>query len=367
MPRRGENIYKRKDGRWEGRFKFDNVTGKYKYVYAPTYRQVKEKLYELKTRKTPANDQKKSMSDLCNIWLDYKRHYIKESTYVKYNNIIESHIKPFIGKFYINELSEYDLQKYVLHLTSHGRLSGGGLSNKTVKDILTVLSSIFRYSKNAGFCCNNFHIEKFYPKAEKKQIKVLTSKDRIDLERYLSKSDNPMKIGILLALYSGMRIGELCALKWDHIDLDAGIISVNQTLQRLQDIDNKGKTKILISEPKSQSSKRIVPIPYFMIEILKKVKPKDNDTFFLTGNRSFTEPKNLENIFKRCLKECNIQKTNFHTLRHTFATRCVETGFDIKSLSEILGHSNVSTTLNLYAHPTIEHKKNNMDKLVLFK
>ena len=133
MPRRGENIYKRKDGRWEGRFKFDNITGKYKYVYAPIYRQVKEKLYELKTRKTPANGHKKLMSDLCNIWLDYKRHCIKESTYVKYNNIIESHIKPFIGKFYINELIEYDPQKYVLHLTSNGNLNGGVLSNKTVR------------------------------------------------------------------------------------------------------------------------------------------------------------------------------------------------------------------------------------------
>ena len=164
-----------------------------------------------------------------------------------------------------------------------------------------------------------------------------------------------------------MHIGEICALKWNNIDLNAGTISVYQTLQRLQDKENKGKTKILITEPKSQSSKRIIPIPAFLTELLKQIRPASPCAYILTGDKKFMEPRTLENIFKKCLSDCDIQCINFHALRHTFATRCVEACFDIKTLSEILGHSNVSTTLNLYTHPTLEHKRANMNKLVPFE
>ena len=191
--------------------------------------------------------------------------------------------------------------------------------------------------------------------------------DRIRLEHYLLQSNDLTKYGILLALYSGMRIGEICALKWSNINLKSGTVSVCQTLQRLQDRENKGKTKIYISEPKTQSSKRIIPIPDFLTELLKTIQPQNNHTFLLTGTKSPIEPKTLENAFKRCLKKCNIPRINFHILRHTFATRCVELGFDMKSLSEILGHASMGTTLSIYAHPTLECKRNNMKKLVFLK
>ena len=191
--------------------------------------------------------------------------------------------------------------------------------------------------------------------------------ERIHLEGYLLKANDPAKFGILLALYSGMRIGEICALKWSNINLEAETISVVQTLQRLQDSENKGKTKILISEPKSQSSKRIIPIPTFLTELLRKIKPQIPDAFLLSGNKNPIEPKTLQNKYKSCLKDCNIPYINFHTLRHTFATRCVEVGFDIKALSEILGHSSVGKTLNLYAHPTLEYKRSNMNKLAFLE
>lgn len=341
MPRRGENIYKRKDGRWEGRFKPDGISGKYKYVYAHTYKATKEKLNKLKSKDLSGNGKQILLSELCKEWLAYKRTDIKESTYIKYRNIIVKHIDPRLGNTYINNMQNEDIQNYALFL----KISG--LSSKSIKDILSLVSAIFKYAAGNGLCTAKLRIENFYPKAEKKQIRVLPADERIRLERYLLKTDEPAKYGILLALYSGMRIGEICALKWSHIDLNAETISVCQTLQRLQDMKNCGKTKILISEPKSQSSKRLIPIPAFLAELLKSIKPQNPCGFFLTDGKDAMEPKTLQNKFKKCLKECDIPYINFHTLRHTFATRCVEAGFDMKSLSEILGHANVSTTANI--------------------
>lgn len=361
MSRRGENIYKRKDGRWEGRYKPDGFSGKYRYVYAHTYKETKEKLIDLKTKEYSQSKKRILVSSLCDEWLEFKNQDIKESTYIKYRNIISNHIKPIIGRLYINSLQEEDMQKYALLLKNKG------LSNKSVRDILSVVSAIFKYTQKIGAYTDNIHIEDLYPKAEKRQIGIFPDDERIRLEGYLLNANDPVKFGILLALYSGMRIGEICALKWSNINLETETISVVQTLQRLQDRENKGKTKILISEPKSQSSKRIIPIPAFLVELLRKIKPQTFDAFLLSGNQNPIEPKTLQNKYKRCLKECNIPYINFHTLRHTFATRCVQVGFDIKSLSEILGHSSVGTTLSLYAHPTLEYKRSNMNKLAILE
>lgn len=164
MPRRGENIYKRKDGRWEGRFKPDGYSQKYKYVYAPTYKQAKEKLNELKINKLSDN-KKVLLSELCNRWLEFKCGDIKESTYIKYRNIILNHINPRIGNACINSMRTDDLQKFALSLKS------GGLSNKSIRDILAVLSAIFKYAEKVGLCTDKLHIEDLYPKTEKKTDK----------------------------------------------------------------------------------------------------------------------------------------------------------------------------------------------------
>ena len=361
MSKRGENIYKRKDGRWEVRVKLNESQGKYKYLYAATYKEAKEKLYAFKSKMQSEQTKTVLLSELCNDWLYYKQQDIKESTYIKYRNIIEKHIIPFFSNTNISRIQTADIHKFVIFLKTDG------ISNKTVKDILSVLSSVFKYSAKVGVSYNNIDFEGICPKSEKKQIKLLPSHERIMLEHYLINLKNYTGYGILLSLYSGLRIGELCALKWENIDLKSEIISVTNTLQRLQDKDNKGKTKILISEPKSQNSKRIIPIPKFIIHYLEEIKPDKKSAYLLTGNDSFVEPKTLENRYKKILKESNIPYINFHSLRHTFASRCIEVGFDIKSLSEILGHSSVSTTLNLYVHPTLEYKKSNMNKLTLLE
>ena len=352
MPKRGENIYKRKDGRWEGRYLKPNK--KYGYIYGNAYKEVKEKLNIAKVNLKNENDKSK-ISVLCDKWLEYKEQFIKESSFVKYRNITEKYIKPYFKEIPTNKVDEYIIEDFVKDLFDKG------YSAKTVKITLSVLEGVFSYFKVKI----DFSFNRFIPKPEQKEIHILTEKEWIRLERHLSKSEDPCKIGVLTALYTGIRIGELCALKWENIDLSLGIMKIAATLQRIQDFKETTdkKTKIIITEPKTPSAKRIIPLPNFLTMKLKRIKPKTDTAFLLTGNERFIEPRILTVIFKKYLKECNITDINFHSLRHTFATRCVEAEFEPKALSEILGHSSVNTTLGIYTHPSLEYKRENINRL----
>lgn len=352
MSKRGENIYKRKDGRWEGRYLKPNK--KYGYIYGNAYKEVKEKLNIAKVNLKNENEKSK-ISVLCDKWLEYKEQFIKESSFAKYKNITEKYIKPYFKGIPTNKLDEYIIEDFVKNL------SDKGYSAKTVKITLSVLESVFSYSKIKI----DFSFNRFIPKAEQKEIHILAEKERIRFEKYLSKSEDPCKIGVLTALYTGIRIGELCALKWENIDLVKGFIRIAATLQRIQDfkeITDK-KTKIIITEPKTPSAKRIIPLPSILIKKLKCIKPKTDTAFLLTGNERFIEPRMLTVIFKKHLKECGIDDINFHSLRHTFTTLCIETDFEPKALSEILGHSSVNITLGIYTHPSLEYKRENINRL----
>lgn len=352
MSKRGENIYKRKDGRWEGRYL--NPNKKYGYIYANSYKEVKEKLNTAKVN-LKNESEKTKISVLCDKWLEYKEQFIKESSFGKYRNITEKYIKPYFKEIPTNKVDEYIIEDFVKDLSEKG------YSTKTVKITLSVLEAVFSYSKIKI----NFSLNRFIPKAEQKAIHILTEKERIRLEKYLLKSEEPCKIGVLTALYTGIRIGELCALKWENIDLSLGIIRIAATLQRIQNFKETTdkKTKIIITEPKTPSAKRIIPLPNFLINKLKCIKHKNGTVFLLTGNERFIEPRMLTVIFKKYLKECSIGDINFHSLRHTFTTRCVEADFEPKALSEILGHSSVNTTLGIYTHPSLEYKRENINRL----
>lgn len=202
-------------------------------------------------------------------------------------------------------------------------------------------------------------------KIERPDISVISKRDQEVLIQYLKNSATNCDIGILLCLFTGIRIGELCALRNSEISVSTKTLCINSTMQRIQcfDEDSNSKTKIIITPPKSCFSKRSIPLPDCIMPYLENIK-KDDESFFLTGSKTeYIEPRSMQNYFKRVLKENGIQKTNFHALRHTFATNCVELGFDTKSLSEILGHSNVSITLNRYVHPSMAQKKKNMQLL----
>ena len=237
------------------------------------------------------------------------------------------------------------------------------LSPKTVSSIMCVLKNIFDYAA---------HVKQYVTvdlrgisiKQPQRQLRVLSLSEQHTLSAYLCENLNLYNLGILICLYTGLRVGEICALRWEDVNFEEKAIYVHQTMQRLQCTESdKNKTQILISNPKSNSSVRRIPIPDELFNFIDQYRFPDN-AYFLTGtSKQYVEPRNMQNKFKKVLKDCGIENANFHALRHTFATRCVELGFDIKSLSEILGHSSVSITLNRYVHPSMELKLQNMNKL----
>ncbi len=368
MSKRGENIYKRKDGRWEGRYiiSYEQNRPKFGYIYGKTYNETKCKLNEAKSAQQNKNNNI-TYKSLLTDWLNVSKPKIKESTYSRYQHLISTHIENHFGKYFVSMITTHMMESYVNDLLFEGRLDGkGGLSPKTVSDILSIIKNSFCYAEISGYQTNcNFK----YISVKKKhfEIEVLDKKEQNTLIQFLLNKTDLNKMGIILSLYTGIRLGELCALKWQNICFDSNIIRIRYTMQRIQnnDVQSAQKTKIIITEPKSPSSIRDIPIPKCIIEIVRRFQSNPGD-FILTGsNWEFVEPRTMQNRFKKILAESGIGDKNFHILRHTFATRCVEQGFETKSLSEILGHSNVNITLNRYVHSSIQLKRDNMDKLEL--
>lgn len=372
MPRTGENIYKRKDGRWEGRYiKSRSPSGRaiYGYLYARTYRELKLKmnsvfLLQNEHKQTDSLTETVQFNMISYEWLDSKQPYIKESTFVKYRNLLKDYILPNIGNENIKTLDYEKLQSFCLFLLKEGSKKGTGLSAKTVSDIFSIVKGIMQYSSNKGDvpACNGKAI---HIKQEPPNMRVLSNAEQDALIKYLLMFKNYRNLGLLLCLFTGLRIGEICALKWRDVSLENGTVFIHQTMQRIQlDEEKLGrKTKILISTPKSACSIRTIPLPCELIEILKKYE-EPAEAYFLTGNPlKYIEPRTMQNYFKKVIADCSIEEANFHSLRHSFATRCVEAGFDVKSLSEILGHATVNITMNRYVHPSLDLKRENMNRL----
>lgn len=362
MPRRGECIYKRKDGRWEARYVKEiraDGTKKYGSVYAASYKEVKEKQRKMLETFSKAEETKAeiTVAQVIDEWLTATRQKIRASTFQKYESLCRNHILPRLGAVPLQQLSRTDIIVFAEQLEKQGRIAGGGLSRKTVNDILIVLGLILSYAEEEY----SFHAPKItYLREEKKPACVLSRQDEEKLICALLEDMDSFKFGVLFALYTGVRIGELCALQWE--DIDGACVSITKTMQRLQSED--GKTEIVIGEPKSSSSRRLIPLPPFLLPFVEKFRKTDG--FVLqTKKNAFMEPRVIQIKFKKLLKTCHIEPVNFHTLRHTFATRCIENGFDAKTLSEILGHSDVKITLNRYVHSSFELKKLYMEKLTL--
>ncbi|MBP3924151.1 tyrosine-type recombinase/integrase [bacterium] len=371
MSRRGENIYKRKDGRWEGRYIKAHINGKskYGYVYAKTYKEVKEKL---STVAISFNETKgisvsisKPMSEagfekVAAEWLETLKPRLKESSVVKYTNILKKYLLPYFKNNSIEAITREEIDDFIKVLLVEG-YSGAGLAPKTVLSIVSVLKSVFEYADQYGKY-DVADIRKLTVKQPQKSMRVLSISEQQKLSQYLCNDLTLINLGILVCLYTGVRIGEICALKWEDISFEEQYLYVHKTMQRIQnEKDAEKKTFIWISTPKSDCSIRKIPLPDELFKLLTKARCPDN-TYFLTGlEDSFIEPRTLQNRFKAAIHICAIQDANFHALRHTFATRCVELGFDVKSLSEILGHASVNITLNRYVHPSMDLKQKNMN------
>lgn len=362
MAKRGENIRKRKDGRWEGRYIASySDTGKacYHSVYGKTYADTKEKLKQYKTHYYQNINSKITMAELFKEWLYMKQDSIKESSYVKYHNFIENHFIPYFGKSKAMYLTNEHIQNFIFQKNY--------FSEKTVHDMISVLIQIIKYGQSKRYIGYfNFQVL-IYPKIPYTELTVLKKSEFTKLVNYIQLTFEIQKIGVLLSLFMGIRIGEISALQWKDVNFDDEIIHIEKTMQRLKvfDTESKVKTRIVIDTPKSQKSIRDIPIPSFLLELLKKYKAK-NENYLLTGTINYIEPTIYERMFSTYLEEAGIENTNFHTLRHTFATRAVEQGFDIKSLSEILGHSSVKFTMERYVHPSEAHKKMNLEKMKIF-
>lgn len=295
-------------------------------------------------------------------WLLDKKNYVKESTYANYSNNIFNHIIPKLGDYYLKDINHKIIQNFLLELSRNGNKNGkSGLSEKTIKDICIIIKSSIKKAVNDGLI-NHIELSFNYPKSNKEEkIYILTKKAQNKLTNYSLNNINSRNIGILLSLYSGIRIGELCALQWKDIDFQKGLLSIDKTIQRIYIKDKEfNNTKVIITNPKTKNANREIPINKEFLCILKNNKTKPQD-YILSGNNKYIEPRTYRKYFEKVLKINNIKHINFHSLRHTFATNCISLGVDYKTVSELLGHANVNITLNLYVHPRMSQKKKCID------
>lgn len=376
MPRRGENIYKRKDGRWEGRYVKGRIQGKikYGYVFAKTYREVKAKLSICKNPGGTVEEHSTNQSsvhanlfsDVAGDWFASRKSSWKHSSAVKYGNIMDLYLLPEFSGQTVMEITREEVIRFGGKLLTAGGRSGEGLSPKTVSGIISVLKNVLEYaSLTQGVMVAN--LKDVSIRLPQKQMRILSRTEQQRLSDYLRGNLNPCNLGILVCLYTGLRIGEICAMKWEDVSFAEQYLYVHHTMQRLQikeeKNDGEARTSVVISTPKSDCSVRKVPIPEELFVLLKESRQAGNK-FLLTGMEcAYVEPRTMQNRFKAVANKCHIDGVNFHALRHTFATRCVELGFDMKSLSEILGHATVNITLNRYVHPSMELKQKNMNML----
>lgn len=364
---KGENIFKRKDGRWEARYiKGYELSGKIRYgfCYGKTYREAKEKVTKFKAAllsgsPMPANGSRHHFAFYCDEWLRLRKSKIRESTYIKYSTVLEKHIKPKIGGCF-----PYGITTEVIESFTHALLFEEGLAVKSVHDILVVLRGILKYTA-AQFPGAFPAIEINYPKESKKEMRVLSRDEQERFVTYLLSDMDACRFGVFLALFTGVRIGELCALRWGNINLGDKSIRIAATLQRLHDTDSKseGRTRIVVGAPKSDTSARTIPMTDAGVELCRRMDPQNADAYVLTGTNDYMEPRTLQYRLEKYTRECGLDGIHCHTLRHTFATRAVEVGFEIKSLSEVLGHATTTITLERYVHSSMELKRNNMSKL----
>lgn len=364
MSKRGENIYKRKDGRWEGRILIHAPDSKRISVYGKTYREVRDRMQEKKLLPGIVHCPKR-VSEATEVWLASRERLLKPSSVAKYRNLVQRHILPLLGKLRICDLDRGTVSGFVRALSCGQTGSGVQLTRKTVRDVLMILEKSVRFAGELSFSVEKNELSG--KTGGGKRITVLSEQEQKRLEEQLLTDTDEKKLGLLLCLYAGLRIGEICAMRWECIDLCEKTLSVNVTMQRLQ-IAGAGtgqRTGVIESSPKSEDSRRTVPIADFLIEQLLKRKPRLQSAYLLTGSEQYIEPRSYENYYKRVLSAAGIPVCNFHTLRHTFATRCIESGADAKTVSVLLGHSTVRMTLDRYVHPTMNAKQASINRMAM--
>ena len=328
--------------------------------------RTEKNIYKVEARTSPEI----MFEDLAQNWLNNARFGVKEQSLAVYNNKLENHISPYFYGYRVSEISTEMIEMVVNKLLGMDLDEGNkkeALSDKTVDDILIIIKSILKFGK----CDSHLDLKRIKVKKEKKKPHVLPEIIRVKLHDLLLKDIEQsivegnidlVKLGILFAINTGIRAGELCGIDLnDDIDYKEGLLHIRRTVQRIQIKNSSSKTKVIATTPKSEKSIRDIPIPKFLIELLCKI---NGSGYLLTGNKEkYMEPRTLHNYFKKYLKHYKIADFNFHMLRHSFAKAYIDGGCDPKSLSEMMGHSSVKITLDLYVYSDMNHKRRNMEKM----
>lgn len=366
MARKGENIFRRNTGVWEARYIKERVNGKirYGYITGKSYEEVywkkQEKLKELELAKNKSQmpesenpDDRLLVTYVAKEWLQAQERFLKKNTLARYRDDLDRHIFPEFGERYIDDITRDEVGKFGMKLYTSGGINGQGYGSNTVSGILSVMRLMFKYARDVhgAYVAN---IEKITMPKDEKKLRVFTEAEQTTIEEFLLDNLSPCNLGVYTCLHTGIRIGEACALQWKNILSADKILNINATMVRVRTPDNPNhRTKIEITPPKTRCSVRNIPIPDDLFDLMMDMR-RTADAFFLTGmNGVYIEPRTMENRFSAILKECGVAHANFHATRHTFATRWVEAGCDVKSLSQILGHSSVEMTMNRYVHPSM--------------
>lgn len=292
------------------------------------------------------------------LWKADKQQYVKRSTLAAYSLLVSNHLLPAFAD--CTDITENDVQSFVFNKLD------AGLSQKSVKDILIVLKMILRYGVKHGFIAHHQIDIRFPTERERQEVEVLSRSSQLKIMNYTKENFTFHNLGIFICLNTGLRIGEICALRWEDLDVDLGIVNVRKTIQRIYMVGEKVRsTEIIIDTPKSKNSIREIPMTKELLRMVKPLKKIVNASFFvLTNSDKPTKPRTYRNYYKRLLNQLGIPPLKFHGLRHSFATRCIESNCDYKTVSVLLGHSNISTTLNLYVHPNMEQKKKCVEQMI---
>lgn len=312
-------------------------------------------------------DKEITIKELVDLWISNNKIKHKGGTISKYQFLIDRHIVPDIGNICISKVSSIFINTYLKDKLECGRLdSNGGLSPSYVRSISIIISSALKFATEEGIY-TGIRSTIFKPIVPKKSPNYLDSERIKQLESIALKEIEPTTVGILLSLQAGMRIGEVCALSWDDVDLFSKIIHVRHTISRINNSDScEQKTKLIVDTPKTNSSIRDIPISSVLFPVLLKAKKQSCSDFVVSDSKGFINPRTFEYRYHKFLDKYGIEKINYHALRHSFATRCVEVGVDIKSLSEMLGHANVSITLETYVHSSMKQKRAQIEKITTF-
>lgn len=294
-----------------------------------------------------------TLQDLSRKWLSKRYDMVKKSTFSNYRYHVNIYIHPAFGDLHLSELDRNSITTFIEGMEEKG------LADSTIRSVLMTFKSIIRFGIQSNYLSSNL-LEACYISCRRQESKVLTNQDSLKMKEYLMEQNTDFSLGILLCRGTGIRIGELCGLKWEDIDFTTNTFKIKRTVSRITNPDissGKPKTILYIRTPKSYTSERVIPIPNYLINILKQMK-KEGNKYLLTGSENCTEPRNVQKKFKTILKHCQMQDCNFHAMRHGFATSCLESGIDCKTVSSILGHASTRTTLDFYGHTSMRQMQN---------